>query len=71
MEALCSAHFEETCFEADVLRHSMWQNPMKLRRVLKLGAVPTTFISHWPERWTFPSIVCILNLPYGTLNLLF
>ena len=43
--SLCSAHFEETCFEVDTFHQLMGQDPSKRRRrrVLKIGAVPTIF----------------------------
>ena len=42
---ICSAHFEEACFEVDMYVELMGQDPTKRRRrrTLKPGAVPTIF----------------------------
>ena len=49
---LCSAHFEELCFEVDIFNRLMGQNPLKhrRRRTFKSDAVPTIFrFQHVPQ----------------------
>lgn len=50
---ICSAHFEEACFEEDMFYEIMGQDPTKRRRrrTLKPGSVPTIFHhEHQPSK---------------------